>query len=77
MGVTTVLGLALAEVTVVRSHPLAFAELHSSLPGFLSGLENWMKASEESLKKLTDAFLLMNTGFPRGQNYGGNTSMGL
>ncbi|MBI4930161.1 MAG: CPBP family intramembrane metalloprotease [Bacteroidetes bacterium] len=33
---------------------------HLTLPGFMSGLENWMKTSEESLKKLTDAFLQMN-----------------
>lgn len=37
-------------------------ELNSrlSLPDFMSGLENWMKSSEESLKKLTEAFLQMN-----------------
>lgn len=33
---------------------------HLALPSFLSGIENWMKASEESLKKLTDAFLQMD-----------------
>lgn len=34
---------------------------HLTLPPFLSGLEEWMKASEESLKKLTEAFLKMDT----------------
>jgi uncharacterized protein len=33
---------------------------HLSLPGFMSGVEDWMKSSEESLKKLTEAFLQMN-----------------
>lgn len=33
---------------------------HLTLPDFMSGLENWMKSSEESLKKLTEAFLRMN-----------------
>ncbi len=33
---------------------------HLTLPGFMSGIENWMKNSEESLKKLTEAFLKMN-----------------
>lgn len=33
---------------------------HLTLPGFLSGVENWMKSTEESLKRLTDAFLQMN-----------------
>ena len=31
-----------------------------SLPEFMSGLENWMKSSEENLKKLTEAFLQMD-----------------
>ena len=34
---------------------------HLSLPEFMSGLENWMKAKEESLKELTKIFLEMNT----------------
>jgi len=34
---------------------------HLRLPGFLSGLEEWMKASEESLKRLTEEFLKMDT----------------
>jgi len=34
---------------------------HLSLPSFMSGIENWMKASEESLKTLTEAFLQMNS----------------
>lgn len=33
---------------------------HLALPEFMSGIENWMKSSEESLKKLTEAFLQMN-----------------
>jgi membrane protease YdiL (CAAX protease family) len=33
---------------------------HLTLPNFMSGLENWMKSSEESAKKITDAFLQMN-----------------
>jgi len=33
---------------------------HLTLPSFMSGLENWMKTSEESAKKITDAFLQMN-----------------
>jgi hypothetical protein len=33
---------------------------HLALPGFMSEIENWMKNSEESLKKLTEAFLQMN-----------------
>lgn len=33
---------------------------HLTLPGFLSGLENWMKESEENAKKITEAFLQMN-----------------
>ena len=33
---------------------------HFTLPDFLSGIEHWMKSTEESLKKLTDAFLQMN-----------------
>jgi len=36
---------------------------HLTLPDFLSGLENWMKSSEESLKKLTEAFLKMDNVF--------------
>jgi len=32
---------------------------HLSFPDFLYGVENWMKASEENLKNLTDAFLQM------------------
>ena len=37
-------------------------ELNSQLsfPDFMSGIENWMKASEENLKKLTEAFLQMS-----------------
>ena len=33
---------------------------HLTLPNFLAGLENWMRSTEDSLKKLTDAFLQMN-----------------
>lgn len=33
---------------------------HLALPGFMSGIENWMKASEESAKKLTEVFLQMS-----------------
>ena len=33
---------------------------HLSLPSFMSNLESWMKSSEESAKKLTDAFLQMD-----------------
>ncbi|HEY4799303.1 MAG TPA: CPBP family intramembrane glutamic endopeptidase, partial [Bacteroidia bacterium] len=33
---------------------------HLALPDFMSGVEKWMKNSEDSLKKLTDAFLQMN-----------------
>ena len=33
---------------------------HLSLPDFMSGIENWMKASEEKAKELTEAFLQMN-----------------
>jgi len=33
---------------------------HLTLPDFMSGIEKWMKSSEESLKKLTDEFLQMN-----------------
>ena len=34
---------------------------HLTLPSFMSGLENWIKSSEESAKKITDAFLQMNS----------------
>ncbi|MFI5164003.1 MAG: CPBP family intramembrane glutamic endopeptidase [Bacteroidia bacterium] len=34
---------------------------HLSLPSFMSGIEEWMKASEDNLKKLTDIFLKMDT----------------
>ena len=33
---------------------------HFVLPEFMSGIENWMKSSEENLKKLTEAFLQMD-----------------
>ena len=33
---------------------------HLTLPNFMSGIENWIKSSEESAKKITDAFLQMN-----------------
>src|ERR1035437_5747763 len=34
---------------------------HLTMPSFMSGLENWIKSSEESAKKITDAFLQMNS----------------
>lgn len=51
----------LAILIIFISNPLInfTAELNSklSLPGFLSGLENWMKSSEDSAAKLTELFL--------------------
>lgn len=32
-----------------------------SLPGFMAGIEQWMKASEDQAAKLTEAFLKMNS----------------
>ena len=34
---------------------------HLSLPDFMSGVENWMRSSEDNLKKLTEAFLKMDS----------------
>jgi membrane protease YdiL (CAAX protease family) len=34
---------------------------HLSLPGFLSGVENWMKSSEAKAKELTEAFMKMES----------------
>jgi hypothetical protein len=33
---------------------------HLTLPAFLSGIENWIKASEANAKQLTDAFMKMD-----------------
>ena len=62
-GFSIVTGIAVI-VLLFTAMPLInwAGELNSKLvlPHFMSDIENWMKGSEESLKKLTDAFLQMN-----------------
>lgn len=63
-GFNVTLGLA-AMMLVFTAMPLInwMGELnsHLSLPSFMSGMENWMKSSEASAKKIIDAFLQMNS----------------
>lgn len=62
-GFKMISGISVVLLVFVIMPPINWAgELnsHLSLPGFMSGIENWMKSSEESLKKLTEAFLRMN-----------------
>jgi len=58
---TTVLALAVIILPVLNL--LALINQQMQLPGFLSGIEEWMKRSEEQAGELTEAFLTVNT-FP-------------
>ncbi len=55
------LSLVISCLIMVAAIPLInwLAEMNSrmQLPGFLAGLENWMKESEDSAAKVTEAFL--------------------
>lgn len=55
----------LATFIIIVSLPainfLAQINSHLSLPEFLSGIENWMKNSEEQAKVITEKFLIMNS----------------
>lgn len=62
-GFPSIIGIAVI-ILVFTIMPLInwSGEINSklSLPEFMSGIENWMKSSEENLKKLTEAFLQMD-----------------
>ena len=62
-GFSMILGLATV-ILVFAAMPVInwTGELnsHLTLPSFMSGLENWIKSSEESAKKIMDTFLQMN-----------------
>jgi membrane protease YdiL (CAAX protease family) len=59
--VATVLALAIVILPVLNLLSVVNQEMR--LPGFLSGIEEWMKRSEEQVGALTEAFLTVNT-FP-------------
>lgn len=62
---TDILKVLLATFIIIFSLPminwLAQINSHLSLPEFMSGVETWMKNSEEQAKVVTEKFLVMNS----------------
>jgi len=55
----------LASITIIAALPminfLAEINSHLQLPDFLSGMESWMRTSENQAKSITEKFLVMNS----------------